>query len=88
MPNFETMDVDQDALTLLKAIKGMTYKFADQKYLPFTLADAVVRLDRMFQSNDMTDSEYLEKFKSMVAVIEQYGGTVGVHPKMVQNELA
>jgi hypothetical protein len=42
----------------------------------------------MFQSKDMTDSAYLEKFKSMVAVIEHYGGTVGVHPKMVQNELA
>jgi hypothetical protein len=88
MPNFEKMDVDQDSVALLKAIKGMTYKFADQKYLPFALADAVVRLDRMFQSKDMTDSEYLEKFKSMVAVIEHYGGTVGVHPKMVQNELA
>jgi hypothetical protein len=88
MPSFETMDVDQDSVTLLKAIKGMTYKFADQKYLPFALADAVVRLDHMFQSKDTTDSEYLEKFKSMVAVIEHYRGTVGVHPKMVQNELA
>jgi hypothetical protein len=36
----------------------------------------------------MTNSQYLERFKSMVAVIGHYGGSIGSHPRLIQDEIA
>jgi hypothetical protein len=36
----------------------------------------------------MPNSQYLERFKSMVAVIKHYDGSVGSHPRLIQDEIA
>ena len=87
-PGFSTMNNNQDSLTLLKEIKGFTFQFDSDKYLPLSLAEATCRLYRFYQGRDMTNSQYLERFKSLVAVIEHYGGTIGRHPKMDEQEIA
>jgi hypothetical protein len=85
---FEVFDDLQDPVALLKKIKGMTYRFDGGDYLPHAIADATVRFSRLFQGKDMTNSQYLERFKSMVAVIDHYGGSVGSHPRLIQDEIA
>jgi hypothetical protein len=88
LPSFQTISDNQDALELLKEIKGFTFKFDNEKYLAQSLVEATDKLHRLYQGKDMTNSQYLERFKSMVAVIEHYGGSVGKHPKIEQQEIA
>ena len=38
------LQCDQDVLSLLKVIKGITYKFEDQKYMPLALDNAKLAL--------------------------------------------
>jgi hypothetical protein len=85
---FQNISDTQDALGLLKEIKGFTYKFENEKYPAQSLVEATDKLHRLFQGKEMTNSQFLEKFKSMVAVIEHYGGSVGMHPKIEQHEIA
>jgi hypothetical protein len=41
----------------------------------------------MYQGKYTTKTKFLEWFKSMVAVIEHYDGTVGKHLKMEQQDI-
>ena len=36
----------------------------------------------------MTNTQYLEKFNSVSSVIEQYGGSIGNHPKLQQDKIS
>jgi hypothetical protein len=74
-------------LELLKEIKGFIYKFDNENYPAQSIVEAMDKLHHLYQGKDMTSSQFLEWFKSMVAVIEQYGGSVGKHPKMDRQEL-
>jgi hypothetical protein len=87
VPNFQAISDSQDALELLKEIKGFIYKFDNEKCPAQSLVEAMDKLHSLYQGKDMTNSQFLERFKSMVAVIEDYGGSVGKHPKMEQQEL-
>ena len=85
--NFAVMENTQCSIDLLKEIKGLVYKFDGQRYHPQALVDACDRFHRFFQGREMTNPQYLARFKSLVSVIEQYDGTVGVHKGMMKAEL-
>jgi hypothetical protein len=83
---FQSISDTQDALELLKEIKGC-FKFDHEKYHTQSLVEAMDKLHCLYHGKDMTNSQFLERFKSMVAVIKHYGGAVGKHPKMYQQEI-
>jgi hypothetical protein len=53
-----------------------------------SLVEATNKLYRMYQTKDMTNIQFRDKFNNLVEGIEHYGGTVGVHKKVTQNYLA
>ena len=53
------LQCDQDVLSLLKVIKGITYKFEDQKYMPLALNNTKHALYNL-QQGSMSCSDYLE----------------------------
>jgi hypothetical protein len=87
IPNFQAISDSQDVLELLKEMKGFIYKFDNENYTAQSLVEAMDKLHHLYQGKYMTNSQFLEQFKSMVAVIEHYGGSVGKNPKMEQQEL-
>ena len=64
---------DQDVLSLLKVIKGICYKFEDQKYVPLALDNAKHALFNL-QQGSMSCSDYLEWFCNLMDVVTTYKG--------------
>ena len=60
-PDWSTLQVNQDILALLKVIKGITYKFEDQKYMPLALYNAKIVLFTLRQGR-LSCNDYLEHF--------------------------
>jgi hypothetical protein len=88
MPTFNDIHNNKNTLELLKAIKGLAFKFDGEKELGMSLVEAMDKFYRFYQSKEMPNAQYLEKFNNIVDVIEHYGGTVAVHRKMTENYLA
>ena len=76
--DFDAMEESGDAIVLLKTIKGITYNFRSQNYLPQAIQDSKRRLYQFYQSRHMTTSEYFEQFTNLVNVIGHIGGTLGM----------
>jgi hypothetical protein len=67
-----------DAIDLLKAIKGITFKFEDQRYPQQSLYNAWRSFYLYKQKPEDSNAQYLEQFTNTVDVLEQYGGTFGM----------
>jgi hypothetical protein len=85
---FKEMHKEKDPVKLLKSIKGLTFKFDSEKEYEMSLLEAIDKLYRIYQTKEMSNTQFLHKFNNLVDVIEHYGGTVGVHKKITSNILA
>ena len=72
MSNFETINNKQDPIALIKAIKGITYSFRDQKYLPGSLWRAYKNLFNTVQREDEDIKDFYKRFQNAVEVLENY----------------
>jgi hypothetical protein len=52
------------------------------------LVEAINKLYGTYQTMDLSKIQNLEKFNSLIIVIEHYGGTIGVHKKITEGILA
>ena len=75
--NYEEMNDDNDLDLLLKNMKRLVYRFEDHKYIPDSLHTAQKNFYNFFQYSEMDNTTYLEKFNSLIKVIESYGGSIG-----------
>ena len=69
-----------DAIKLLPLIKGITYNYQSQKYLPQEIHVTKKRLYQCNQSCNMTMQAYYEHFMNVVNVVDHIGGTIGLEP--------
>jgi hypothetical protein len=76
MSNFEAINIKQDPIALIKAIKGITYSFRDQKYLPGSLWRAYKNLFNTVQCKDEDIKDFYKCFQNAVEVLENYGGDI------------
>jgi hypothetical protein len=88
LPMFKEMHLDKDPITLLQAIKGLTFKFDNEKEYEMSLVEVIDKLYQTYQTKDMSNIQYLEKFNNLINVIELYGGTIGVHKKITEGIFA
>jgi hypothetical protein len=82
----ESMHMNKDPMMLVKAIKGLMFRF-DGEY-EMSLVDATDKLYCMFQTKDMTNTQFCDKFLNLIDIIEDYEGSVGVHRKVTKDILA
>jgi hypothetical protein len=87
LAEFKTIHENKYALALLKAVKGLVFKFDGEKEFEMSLVEATDKLYRVYQTKDMTNIQLQDKFNNLVEVVEHYGGTVCVHKKVIQNYL-
>ena len=84
---FETYDDKYDAIALLKSIKACVYDLEDIKDAALALIQADKKLKSCFQIRDTSLADHKERFDALVAVLEGHAGSVGVHPKLLKDEL-
>jgi hypothetical protein len=77
-----------DLLELMKSIKGLIYKFDGQRNHAMALHLAKKRWYSIYQGRDVSNAQYLEKFSTSLAVVEQFVGDLGVDSGAFKSELA
>jgi hypothetical protein len=87
LPEYNTFNDGVDLIKLLKAIKGLTYHFEGQRYQAMALHGALTRFYTLRQDRNTTNAQFLEKFQTNVAVVEQFGGNIGRNTGAVRAEL-
>ena len=84
---FDVIERNSDFLGLLMEIKCIAYKFETQGYTHSSLHEAKRAFFKVYQLKHETDSEYLTRFKAIVAVIKQYKGNIGDDLILVHTEI-
>jgi len=87
LPEWEDIKNNYQLIKFLETLQAIVYKFEGQKYAYLSMYQAKKRFYNVYQSDEMTTSEYLEKFKLYLAVIEQYGGSISLDPNLIGEEL-
>jgi hypothetical protein len=88
LKGFKAMNQKFDLLELMKSIKGLIYNFDGQRYHPMSLHLATKCWYSMYQGRDVSNAYYLEKLSTSLAMVEQFGGELGVDSGEVKSELA
>jgi hypothetical protein len=76
-----------DAIKLIKAHKGLTYKLEGQRYHTQALHQAKKRIDLFHQGKEMPNTKFLEAFQNIMSVIEEYGGEIRYDPGAIKTTL-
>ena len=83
LDDFEAKSHESDCVWILKEIKGITYRFEGQRYIYLSLDDASTSYYAYTQGAKDSISSYLEHFRSLVEVLEHYGGAIGEDPGLL-----
>jgi hypothetical protein len=79
LDDFKEIERALDVITLMKAIKGIAYQFDGQTYEDDALHQAMKRFYLFNQHREMTNTKFLETFKTLVSVITECGSEIGHH---------
>jgi hypothetical protein len=55
LPTFKEMQVNKDPVTLLQVIKGLTFKFDNEKEYEMSLVKAIDKLYQTYQTKDLSN---------------------------------
>ena len=88
LTGYEVMRDTCDSITLLKAIREVTFMFESQRYRAMQVHEMHVKFALLRQGRTLTNSQYLEKFSNTVETMEACGVTIGYSAAMVNAELA
>ena len=76
--DWHQVNEDSDVIGLLKLIRQSMHGKATSKQVTHSYAEAESDFVRFKQTEKMTNSDYLEKFKGLIAVYEHCGGEPGI----------
>jgi hypothetical protein len=83
LDDFETKSHESDCVWILKEIQGITYRFEGQRYIYLSLDNARTAYYAYTQGAKDSIFSYLEHFRSLVEVLEHYGGAIGKDPGLL-----
>jgi hypothetical protein len=87
LPDYGNFNDSVDLLKLLKAITILTCHFEGKGYQALKLHSALTCFYMLRQDHNTTNAQYLEKFQTNVAVVEQFGGNIGRSTRAVRANL-
>ena len=88
MNGWASDEVTQDRIELPKIIRSRNNKHDDSKQGVMAIVQSDKRMFLTYQTPDMSNTEYLDIFKSCVEVIEAYDGTPGAHPGLTKDVIS
>ena len=83
LDDFETKNHEKDCVWILKEIKGIMYRFEGQRYIYLYLDNALTTYYAYTQGAEDSISSYLRHFRSLVEVLDHYGGAIGKDPGLL-----
>ena len=84
--NYATIHRDRDPVALLGLIRGVMFQYDSRKHRAVAIIELTSNM--VSQTRHMSDSEYLEKFRTRMSVIDSAGGTINMHHGLVTDALA
>eukprot|EP00957_Ditylum_brightwellii_P100876 7688390-Ditylum_brightwellii.AAC.1 len=84
--DYDTFSAEQNALDLLKALKSATFEYDHRKDHYVSLGEAIEKFWKFFQPKEMSNSTFLDKFKSLVKIVEHHGGNIDEHEGLMEKE--
>eukprot|EP00957_Ditylum_brightwellii_P180458 13746411-Ditylum_brightwellii.AAC.1 len=81
------MNEDKNVIELLKSIKGTVFQFEEEQYLELALWEAVLKAFYFYQGPGINNATYFECFDNAIKLIEQFGGSVLMHPSSIKTAL-
>eukprot|EP00957_Ditylum_brightwellii_P157452 11983547-Ditylum_brightwellii.AAC.1 len=84
--DYDTFSAEQNALDLLKALKSATFEYDHRKDHYVSLGEAIERFWKFFQPKEMSNFAFLDRFKSLVEIVEHHGGNINEHKGLVERE--
>ena len=82
----ENMRDNEDPISLIKNIKGVTHNFRDQKCGTGSMWHAYKQLHQCIQKEDEDIKTHYDRFKNNVEVIENNGGELGTEIKLLEQD--
>jgi hypothetical protein len=76
-PDWNTINTSSDVLELLKLIQKSMYTKSTNHHLTHALYEAETALIKFCQGDNMSNSDFLEKFKSLLDIFTHAGGDPG-----------
>jgi hypothetical protein len=64
LPTFKKLHADKNPVKLSKAIKGLTFKFDNEKEYEMSFVEAIDKLYQIHQTKEMTNTQFLDKFNN------------------------
>ncbi len=83
---WKAVKAEFDVIMLLELIRGINFKFDDQKYAFGSVYHANKRFYNYRQSGEDTNNEHYEKMKNLVKVVESYGGKLGAEDILLDED--
>ena len=77
---------DHDPIRLLGLLKLVMFQYNSRKYRAMAIIE-IIGATLVSQMRYMSDSEYLEKFRMKLSVLESAGGELTTHQGMVKDKL-
>ena len=87
LPDFNTINEKRKCIDLLKGIQDVTYQFESKDYLGLGLKRAIVNYYTCYQIKKESNEDFLSRFKSNMAVLAHYGGSIEPFKAMVYREM-
>ena len=85
---YKTLKVTKSPISLLKAIKSVMFNVEDEVNRVHTLVINDRKLYSLTREAHWSVPQYYKRFKTHVEVIQNTGGTIVVHPALVEEELS
>ena len=77
--DYEDIASSGDGIKLLVLLKGISFHFQSQKYLPHSIHEALKRYYNCSQGRYATTQAYMEHFQNVVDVVTTSGGSIAGH---------
>ncbi len=84
--NYATVHQDRNPIGLLGLLRAVMYQYNSKKYRAVAIIE-MINPGLVLQTCYMSDSEYLEKFRTKLSVLMAAGGQITSHIGMVHDEL-
>jgi hypothetical protein len=85
--DWSTVSTTQNAISLLRKIKGFCCRFDATKQGTRAIVAADKQIFVFFQRSDVTNDDYFEQFKALVDTAESYGSSLGMSRGLTDEEL-
>lgn len=86
-PSWDGIHSTANLFDLLDLMKGLIFKFDNNKHPYHSLSKAVVEFHCLHQPFHQRDEDFLKEFKATFEVVHQNGGLLGGHPMLIMRGL-